>query len=64
MPYRELLIVPVKDLAEVIQVIRLGLKFMKDNNLPITDPVYVSLSYWCDAEEIFLKEEELKIEEK
>lgn len=64
MSYREVLLVPVKDLAEVIQVIRLGLKFMKDNKLPISDPVYVSLTYWCDAEEIFLKEEELKIEEK
>ena len=59
---KEYLSIPEQNLEEVILVIRSGLKFMKDNNLPISDEVYVSLSYWCDAEEIYL--EELKREEK
>jgi len=47
---KEALVVPEEALLEVIDVIRIGLKFVK-----VTEDTYRELTRWCDEEEAYVK---------
>lgn len=54
----ETLSVPEEHLAEVIRVIRAGLRYLKapGSPRPVSKEVREQLEKWCDEEEAYLKE--------